>query len=293
MPTCLRRGATFYDANGWQEGPHQSNREQIAAEVSTLMWFFALADQTGLPLPEDTQQTRTLLRRLKVGVPQGWFDEALRKGKLLWPPDELLSVMALAQHHGISSRLLDWTYSPTTAAYFAAKRAARGLISGEFPEDDKLCVWGLLLPFVQRHSAMAGPHEDVRRIVHVTAPAAGNQNLQAQQGLFLLDRRPAMDPNGPVTVETLDHVLANEYPAPDKYFLHKVQLPVSRAGDVLRLLAKERVHAGTLFPGFGGVVEALTERMLWDAEAPIPDMDDLDDSFFEDHDVVVTPEEDE
>ena len=39
----------------------------------------------------------------------------------VWPPVELYPIIALAQHYGLPTRFLDWTWNPYTASYFATK----------------------------------------------------------------------------------------------------------------------------------------------------------------------------
>lgn len=89
--------------------------DAMAWEQRALRMFLERADRCGLRLPEDSQAARRQLQR-RFGPVE------LSRGA--WPPLELLSPLALAQHYGVPTRLLDWSYDSRVAMYFAAQEPA-------------------------------------------------------------------------------------------------------------------------------------------------------------------------
>ena len=51
--------------------------------------------------------------------------------------------MPLAQHHGIPTRLLDWTFRPTVAAYFAAYESQVHRCNPDYSEPEFMVVWAV------------------------------------------------------------------------------------------------------------------------------------------------------
>jgi hypothetical protein len=111
----------------------------------------------------------------------------------------------------------------------------------------------------------------------ITAPAADNPNLQAQQGCFLgyqqFDIELANDepfiprPYDELLLENKSHISTSMAGQPGT--LKKLRLPASEAPELLRLLSGHGVDASTVFPGLGGTVQAVQETRLW------PDPDDV------------------
>ena len=175
-----------------------------------------------------------------------------------WPASDLWSLLGLAQHEGVPTRLLDWTRNSFTAAYFAAAENAK---ESSF---ERLAVWAYHAK-TDEPGALAAEISGYRHTVQVvTAPYANNANLRAQQGLFIiLASVEPMDPKLPAQRYDLTDALASVSSVIGEQSLLKFTLPVTAARDVLRLLHKHRVTPATLFPGYAGVVAAMREEELW------------------------------
>ncbi len=196
-----------------------------------------------------------------------------------WPPREISSLFGLAQHYGIPTRLLDWTWRPRVAAYFAAVKAAIGTASS-----DDLAIWALRTDFITDTFVLLFESSDPPidpehnpRLSLVTAPQSTNPNLRAQAGLFVTDSNVlnSMPLNDLIIQKAEDNLnadsgwfstISRKYPALGNWVpvLHKLVLPHSEAKKLIRLLAYEGTSAATIFPGYDGVVQSMVERDSWD-----------------------------
>lgn len=128
IPIALRTGTILEYVPPVKFAPLSNNRKQIGEEYRLIEKFRLFLDEQGLPIPEDSQLFH--VNRIKKVIPH-IMD--IFKGEKSWPPDKYLSLMAIAQHHRIPTRLLDWTRNPYVAAYFAAKEAAEWIVGVKKP----------------------------------------------------------------------------------------------------------------------------------------------------------------
>ena len=149
---------------------------------------------------------------------------------------------ALGQHFGLASPLLDWTFSPYVALYFA------------FADPDHKdqtahrCIFALNKATVQRRSTEMANDDpmDGESIVRFFEPEADeNARVLSQRGLFTISP----------TRSTIDDWIVTNFKKPKSDILMRILVQNSDRDDCLKMLNRMNINHLTLFPDLIGAAQ--------------------------------------
>ncbi len=197
-------------------------RYQVRTEYFLLQQFMEIANDLGI----DCNYT-----------PFSYDDYKENFGN--WSDVRIQHVMALARHHGIPTRLLDFTYNPLFAAFFAAFDSFESNI-GERSWKDNLCVWA-----IDENNITT---ENWKKISALTNRSS---NIFAQEGLLILDPK-ANDEFIKNNGEWQDLIATRKTGS----FI-KVTLPQSECKKLLRLLWENNITPARIMPNLDKVTQTV------------------------------------
>jgi hypothetical protein len=155
-----------------------------------------------------------------------WKRRAIAFGPL---PDSDWECLALAQHHGLATRLLDWTWNPLVALFFA--------VAGEDAEDGGVYAW----PFAGLLGERFAEVHDVRTY----EPRPFDRRIAAQQGVFTYHPRPTVALEPAYSLSSAHNAFGTN--------LVEIIVPSRVKSMVLRDLHVFGISKATLFPDWEGL----------------------------------------
>lgn len=210
---------------------------------------------------------------------------------LVNPPQKRLEWLALMQHHGAPSRLLDFTYSFYVASVFALEPSGRdpaiwALNIGLLRERSRAALgvkgsstYSYLLKCSELAEAMLGlpcwspPCDMPPRTIICAEPTRLNERISAQQGLFVLptDLTCSLEQNlmaafgysgNDRTIEAaLEPIQGEAEIDPRSTALVKIIISKEELNAAICDLNEMNIHHGTLFPGMDGFARSLKRSL--------------------------------
>lgn len=201
-------------------------------------------------------------------------------------PEDNLAWIALMQHHGAPTRLIDWTYSPYIATYFACNdqkdkdgvlyclnlaelQKVQSKVVNELNNKEPIALRALRpdsrLGVEPLFSQLLFPSREdpvcVRSVteklslVFPVRPSYQSRRMANQQGLLMTSFEPGgMFQGG---------LLGMSRQADDVLIL-KYRIPSSQKNAILRHLYASNIHAATLFPEVDGLGRMIADTLLTD-----------------------------
>lgn len=168
---------------------------------------------------------------------------------LPYPPNTDLEWLIIGQHHGLPTRLLDWSTSPLVAAFFAVEKMGAHYRREDEPEEDYMpAIYIAPLPAndpndYTRDDFELFPHQHYENYNGFILPPHISPRISIQKSLLTLHGKPneVYKPNG-----LKKALIKNEFAAKLKGRLDN--LGISRS---------------TLFPGLDGIAADLAWFYKW------------------------------
>jgi hypothetical protein len=183
---------------------------------------------------------------------RGWFKEihSITKTEYL-----ICSILSIAQHHGHPTPLLDWTYSPHVATFFANQTSQSNISTARIFALNKKC-----LDKLEKRGNFVFDENFANLITIPAIHSSDNPRSVPQQSLFTFSTIGEIESY----LELLDYLtLSGEIPnqhefAQPQRLLHRFDIDFSES--FLTELDTMGINFASLFPGLEGICKSLKQR---------------------------------
>ncbi|AHW29488.1 FRG domain-containing protein [Salmonella enterica] len=245
-------------------------------ELTILRKFYKTANENGLFVPN----SELMSLRMETGKYISLGVILKLCGHTTWLNKDSIEIAALAQHYGLPTRLIDWSYNQYIASFFASN------LINKPNKEKKISLW--MLNYKQLNNVFTSPLTDVR----IFSPHyQWNENARSQRGLFTYIESKHDKNTSDLLTDFLESYQSTKIISTDSKFdslytdyrtfdvalenainiynskkseqkeledcLIKITLPQSEAIKLNKYLREIRISESTIFPGYSGVVEDL------------------------------------
>lgn len=247
LPSAFRENT---DWSKFTPQPPQKDTENIKqwlfnilhAEAISIDFFLEAADTLGITTPIDYVIKKRSIESIFAGRKNAQDGNQEMDFDDIFPTNDHFRSIALAQHHGVPTRFLDWSESPLVACYFAAEQAS--CVSNSSCSSLKSSTNHIVIYYFNIF-----PIGNDYPIEIVKSPRHENSNLLRQKGIFVNFKK--------ANSYFLEYgKWPDLYEYQNKLQINRVLLPANKSDDLLRLLFDFGITRYSLFPSLTNAARA-------------------------------------